>query len=394
MALEKLMDFLTQFDYFGVVFNFNYLSQEKYRSATGGISFIIFSLLAITYGIITAVPLLKRENMSIIYYTMQTFETDAMNFKKFSTNFAAGVATCYSLKNIDDFWKYFTLQVNHIRSVKEDGKIVKYKTVVPTRLCNYGDFYNNMNESFDFIGLDKFYCPVEQNYTIQGKYNDPIFEYFEISVLAKDDSDETVNMIKTVLSSECNFNLYYVDVGFDLYSYSSPERPFLTTQFATIKFEEIVKTNLFYKVQQFDSYQNYFFDTSKRKELIGFDSFETYSIHKGEKRFSEKTSDYNLFYKAYLRAALKRNIIERKYMKLTEYAANVSSILSTILLIMFVCLTFINKFYAYEAVMKKIFLFSNFSDNKDKRVIKSHLKHLLSKNMLMGEEFESSKKYF
>ena len=54
--------------------------------------------------------------------------------------------------------------------------------------------------------------------------------------------------------------------------------------------------------------------------------------------------------KIYLRSALDETIIERKYMKLTEFAANMSSLLSTILLILYVIFSTINEFNANQTI--------------------------------------------
>lgn len=131
--------------------------------------------------------------------------------------------------------------------------------------------------------------------------------------------------------------------------------------------------NLDFLTQKFDSYENYLFNTHSSQYYIGFDTFERYSIYKGTNRFEEKPYDYNMYSKIYLRSALHRNIIQRKYMKLTEFAADMSSILSQILLFLFVSVSFINRFYSNQSVMKKIFQFKD-GKNKNHFQIKNEFK--------------------
>ena len=381
MASSKIRNFFKQFDYFGVQFNFHYKSQEKYSSATGGVAFLIFVVAALTYGIISAIPLIKRKNLSIIYYSMHTYQTDAINLNKYSTRFAVGTSNCVNLKNSAEFWNYFKIEMNHVSYIKEDGKSTKEKIPVPFESCRVEHFDNKHNSSYDTLGLQNFICPSNTNYTIQGIFAEKIFQYLEISVVAKEETEENFNKIKQILSGECLFNIYYTDTAYDLLNFSHPMKEFLSTQFTVLKYPETNKMNFYFKIQEFDSYQNYIFDTHKTQRQNGFSSIELYSLPKGDDRFITKKDDFNTFAKLYIRAALEKTVIERKYMKLTEYAADVSSILSTILLIMFVVLTFINSFYANEAVMNKIFQFYNIKKNKN-REIKSNLGKLIRK----GEE--------
>ena len=84
--------FFKSFDYFGVQFNFHYKSREKYHSATGGVIFLGFVVLTLTYVSINIVSFIKRKNFSIIYYTTRLSETDEISFLNYSTNYAFGIS--------------------------------------------------------------------------------------------------------------------------------------------------------------------------------------------------------------------------------------------------------------------------------------------------------------
>ena len=117
-------------------------------------------------------------------------------------------------------------------------------------------------------------------------------------------------------------------------------------------------------MQSFDSYENYLFDSYHRKYYIGFSQTEQYDTEKGYDRFTAKPIDYALFGKLYIRSALERTLIQRKYMKLTEFAANMSAILSEILLILFVSVRYINRFYSKQSILKQVFGFRNTIGNE------------------------------
>ena len=169
-----------------------------------------------------------------------------------------------------------------------------------------------------------------------------------------------------------------MDVAVDLYDYKKPIKRFMNTNFVALKADEYVKMNLDFQTQKFDSYENYLFDTHHSQYYVGFAGFERYSIFKGTNRYEAKPYDYDKYSKIYLRASLQRNMIQRKYMKLTEFAADMSSILSQILLFLFVSVSFINRFYANQSVMKKIFQFKDYKNknNIHKNEFKKHLQEI------------------
>ena len=351
--------FLQSFDYFGVQFNFHYKSKEKYRSATGGIIMIGFVILAITYVMINVFSFIRRKNFSIIYYTTRLSQTDEINFKNYSTNYAFGIQ-CGDDEIQKRVYKMFSVDINHVTMLKREGITTKEKMKINLRHCVYSDFFNEFNETFDSLGLETFWCPNEQNYTVQGIYSDDAFKYYEISIASGADSlDNYEDIQNTLINNECDFNMYFVDVAVDLYDYKRPIKRFMNTNFVALKADEYVKMNLDFNLQKFDSYENYLFDTHETKYYIGYAYFEQYSIFKGIERYKQQPNEYERFAKIYLRSALQRNIISRKYMKLTEFAADMSSILSQILLFLFVTVSIINRFYASQSVMKKIFQFKN-----------------------------------
>lgn len=383
--LKSFKEFFRNFDYFGVQFYFHYKSKEKYHSLTGGIAFLIFLIVGISYSVINAIPLVKRQKMNIIYYTMELSKTDTINFEHYSNNIALGVSTCESIRNSSEFWEVFKLDINHVQYLKENGVSKKKKTPIEFGKCQKSDFYNQFDSSFDNLGLQNFFCMKNKNHTIQGIFTDPIFEYIEITLEAKDEQEETFKKIKNILSDECDFSMYNIDVAFQLSNYSSPAKKYLNTKFITLKYDEFSKMNSYFKLQDFDSYQNFLFDNRHSYNFIGLGDVEIYSITKGSDRLESKVAEFTKFAKLYLRAGLKRNIIERRYMKLTEFAANVTSILSTILLIMYVIFTYVNKFYAHESIMKKIFKFYVPQKSEADKSIQNDIKQTLFQRGLFNE---------
>ena len=125
--LKNFKEFFRNFDYFGVQFYFHYKSKEKYHSLTGGIAFLIFLIIGISYSVINAIPLVKRQKMNIIYYTMELSKTDIINFENYSNNVALGISTCENIRDPSEFWEVFKLDINHVQYLKENGVSKKKK---------------------------------------------------------------------------------------------------------------------------------------------------------------------------------------------------------------------------------------------------------------------------
>lgn len=386
--------FFKQLDYFGVQFNFSYKSRDKYRTAIGGIFFLLFLAIAVSYSIINLIPLIKRDKMSVIYYSMGMSHTDEINFKNYSSNFGVGVSSCIRLNNLGEFWEIFRIEVNHVKVITEKGESSTIKEPIPIGKCEYSDFNNEFNSSFDSLGLDKYYCLKNTDYIIKGTVSDPVFQYIEVALKSVDTSAETFKKIEKGLFDECDFNMYVVDTAFDLSNFSNPIQRFLVSQYMNIKSFNLMKRNSYFQVQKFNSYENYLFDTHKSTDIVGAGSIDLYSVYKGNDRFTNGIADSDTFAKIFVRAELERKIIERRYMKLTEFAANISSILSAVLVFMFAILNSVNKFYANEAVIRQIFQFSHFRDKKG-RIIKSNVIDMISKASIFGDtEFDTVSKNY
>ena len=66
--------------------------------------------------------------------------------------------------------------------------------------------------------------------------------------------------------------------------------------------------------------------------------------------------------KIYLRADSKRTNISREYEKISILIAGITSIFSTIFLFLNIILSYFEKFFAYNSVIRKIFKFKTIRD--------------------------------
>ena len=296
-------------------------------------------------------------------------EAEEISLKNYSSTLGFGVE-CEQSDVTAQIIDMFAVSFHFVSMIKIEGQIIEEKTQLTLSPCTKQDFFNEFNETFDSINLGQFYCSKEKNYTVQGIYSSDTFHYYEILVKARDNSLKTSKTIINYLTNgECHLTYYFIDVAINTNDYKHPIRRFINTNFLTLKPDEYVKMNLYFKIQEFNSYENYLFDKHKTQYYIGYSSLETYSTYKGINRFETKPADYTEFAKIYVRSALDRNIIQRKYMKLTEFAANMSSILSQILVFLMITVNYINRFFSHCCLMKKIYEFKE-SNNSRHRLLR------------------------
>ena len=357
--LKKIKSCLIFMDYFGVKFNFHYKSNYNYRSITGGFIFIIFILFSLVYILLQGINFVNRKNMSLVYNDMQIDETKEISFKNFSNTFSFGIS-CGDNELDEKVLSYLSIKANYFNINKTNGNRVKNKIEINYRKCEKKDFYDEFNKNFDENSLDSLFCPENFDYIINGTYTETIFSYFDLTFESNCMDEKCFNeLIQLFLSNECQIVIYYIDTYINVNDYKKPIKRFLSEQFLVLKPDEELKMNLYFKIKSFDSYENYILDNHKTKYFLGFSSYETYSVKKGYDRYINKDYiyEYNVLAKIYIRSASIYTIIERKYMKLTEFAAQITSLISTVLLILFLIISRINMFYGYQSIIEKIFQF-------------------------------------
>lgn len=229
-------------------------------------------------------------------------EAGEISLKNYSSTLGFGVE-CEQSDVTAQIIDMFAVSFHFVSMIKIEGQIIEEKTQLTLSPCTKQDFFNEFNETFDSINLGQFYCSKEKNYTVQGIYSSDTFHYYEILVKARDNSLKTSKTIINYLTNgECHFTYYFIDVAINTNDYKHPIRRFINTNFLTLKPDEYVKMNLYFKIKEFNSYENYLFDKHKTQYYIGYSSLETYSTYKGINRFEAKPADYTEFAKIYVRS--------------------------------------------------------------------------------------------
>ena len=376
---NKLKSLLKKLDYFGVSFNFHYKTKEKYFSLSGGIIFSFYLLVSIIFTIINFISLIKRENISVISYKMQTPSTDTISFNNYSLQHAFGVKCSGSKSNLINESEYFNIEVNQVKLTQNNGIVNYEKKPINYSYCTKAHFYNKFNESVDSYGLNQRFC-FNDDITIRGLYSEEIYQYVELTVsMSKTNISDFESYYNLLSINDCSFQLYHIDYGIDINDFNNPLKLYLRQEFLKLSPIEYNKMEIYYLTDTFMNDKNYLINNYHINYFAGFSMFSSFSLYKGKDRFERKPDDYDKLAKFFLRADTGRNVIIRKYMKFTEFLANVSSLIAGIYYILFSFMGKINKFYSKEKIMTKVF---KFKDEKNQFFFKKLKQNLPEENHL------------
>ena len=145
----------------------------------------------------------------------------------------------------------FSLESALVYYIKEmNGTYHKEKMPKNSHKCKYEDFYNNYNNSFDYLKLKNYKCLDSNENIIEGIYADRIFSYYEFSVISINKNDETFNYINEYLfNNDFKLQIVYTDITNDLSNYKEPIKPFLNSFFIQINPTLFIKRNVFFMNQ-------------------------------------------------------------------------------------------------------------------------------------------------
>ena len=141
-------------------------------------------------------------------------ETETIKFKDSQAAFAIGLdCDAKGRFKAEDVFKLESRYIIHIKD--KNGTYNKDKHLLSSHKCKYEDFYNNYNNSFDYLNLKTYECLDNNDKILKGIYSDQIFSYYEFSATALDGTEENFKNIDTfLLNNDCKLQLYYTDITF------------------------------------------------------------------------------------------------------------------------------------------------------------------------------------
>jgi hypothetical protein len=311
--------------------------------------------------------------------------TETITLTESKASFAIGLACPFEEKTQVSGKDLFDLQLTYIvYTTDHEGNKNKVKQRLSSHPCNYADFYNNYNDTFDFMSLNQFECLDKKDNSFQGIYTDEVFTYYEFSVVSKNDSIDLFRKIDRYLTEQdCRLELYYTDVTIDFDNYKEPIKPYINSVFIQLNPTLFLKMNVYFKNQYFnnDNFLLFVFDEEETTIHTLFSRIEDYSLYKGLDRGVALPSDNTKYANIYIRADTSKTTIKRKYQKLMEFYADSSSLLIALFDFLYIVFCFFNRFYADHSLAKQIFFFKeaenrHFDINRKSYQIKNLIKIL------------------
>jgi len=360
--MKCIKGFFQAIDVFGVPYSFKYKKRERYNTSLGGFIFCLFIVGVLIFGIYYFIPFYSRKNYSIIYYSMNMPVTDSIKLSESKASFAIGLACPFEEITQVSGKDLFDLQLSYIiYTTDHEGRKNKVKQRLSSHPCNYSDFYNNYNDTFDYMKLNQFECLDKKDDALRGIYTDEVFKYYEFSVLSKNDSVELFKKIdRYLIEQDCRLELYYTDATIDFDNYKEPINPYINSVFIQLNPTLFLKMNVYFKNQYFndDNFLLFVFDEEQETTMHTlFSRIEDYSLYKGLDRGVSLPYENTKYANIYIRSDTSKTIIKRKYQKVMEFYADYSSLLLALFRALYITFYFINRFYANHSLSKQIFFF-------------------------------------
>ena len=184
-------------------------------------------------------------------------ETDEISFKNYSSNVAFGLI-CKNEINYENSSKYFHIEVSKsIKRRTEEKTWTEYEDV-GIKKCENSDFPSISSNKFNSNNLAKYYCMNESHdIYVTGSYEKPLFVYYQIAAIGNEEEGE--NILTFLHDNDCQLSLYYVYTNIHIFDFKNPIEYLLAEKYITLKSSDLIKYDLYFKTQMFDSYESFFF---------------------------------------------------------------------------------------------------------------------------------------
>jgi hypothetical protein len=352
--------FLLFFDYFGVNITFRKSDKEQdFNSPMGGFIFLLFGILSITYCVINFIPFSQRLNMNLVQSEKSIIPNSLLDFNERKMNI--GFSLIYDDNSTvvsDAISSSFIIQAKLVKMINN----TKYPTILETHKCQPSDFYNKT--TFDSLGLSKFNCIDNSNISIYGSFASQPFQYIEID-LSLDKNIATSNpqyYMDLFRKNSILFDLMYLDTSLNFDDVGKPIDSYIDSFITYVDYWNLRKINVYFSTFQFSSDDNILFSEPVSHDSFRLDEIFVYTNYMNDRL--QNNQNLNLM-KLYIRSSASVTICIRQFQKITEYFANMSGLLSQVVIIVYMVTNYINNFTAEQTIMNKMLSYEDFIINKN-----------------------------
>ena len=341
-------------DCFGTLITFRINDDIEYKSLIGGISTIIFFLIASTYITYMSYYFITRKNVDFIFSKKTVNDQPLVNLTEIGYRFAFGLQ--YRLDDssaILNTSKYFNYSITEIQIFNSKKYI---ETPIKIKLCEENDFRNKVNRTFKLRGLSKMYCPIlnNVNYTVEGTMMDPYYKYYNLEIWLTEYALNNFNELeKYVEINPLEMSYYFLDNAIDYENRKNPLPNFLNYLFKAIDINYEKDTEIIKSPMEFSNAENIIINNPYK--IYGatidnhVDSFHTIS--------EPNKLGQSIVGKYILKASPIMFSLTRIYQKLPSFIAELSGILEEVLLLLLLITNILERQAIDNKLIKKMLKF-------------------------------------
>ncbi|CAI2387840.1 unnamed protein product [Moneuplotes crassus] len=223
--MTKLFDKIKSIDMYGKDISLTYDGDDKYRTYIGGVSSLFVGSIIITYVVYLFYIMFYKQDTSVATTgSINDIFNDVKVHKPAQNKFDFAISLVANGVDYIQDTTAFTVELNQVvqewDSTSQDASFTRTKTPLTFEKCGTTNFnYDNVAE-VQRIGIDDFYCPTSDNYSVAGSFYAKSFHYLELKVkkCTGSASCKTDAAINTIMA-DSRFSLALVNslVNFDNY---------------------------------------------------------------------------------------------------------------------------------------------------------------------------------
>ena len=326
-------------DCFGTPLTFRINNELEYKSIIGGISTILFTILAGLYISYMSYRFLWRKDFDFIYSNKIVDSGANINLTEVKFNLAFGIQFTIDGSNaIETMKKYmhYSMTINQWNGGTDNITYYRFDLAK----CNLSDFHDSVNKTFHKNKLYNMYCPVKNettNYTLDGLYTDSFFKFIEIKFTlneyAMNHLDETEEFF---YKNPIEMIVYFLDTAIDYESRKKPISLFINMINKWLDFSFVKETAIYISPVTFTNDENVILSKGKVTHDCMYDySQDAFKMVKRSMNMS------NILGTFIIKASSKIVQFERDYKKLPSFVADLQGIIEELLLFIFLIVNYI-----------------------------------------------------
>ena len=351
IQIKKFIEF---FDIFGVSQGFRFNNKEKYTSFFGGVTFIIYFLIASIYFFTTFIPFCMRQSMTVITTNLIIDPSPKMNFNDQNFTLAFGITygetSTIAPTNITKFFKYSLVQYNINDGITQTKEISLIK-------CQPKDFYFLSNETISLNSLYNYSCIENASEaTISGSIIDSSYQYVQFDLLLNTSAvnEYGIDVLeKLLVDYPIKANIFCSDHYFQVKNINKPVWNFLNSYNTYIDFNFSKKVNMQYILSEFSDDTNILWINPITNGYI--------KLYYGQESFNyipnRNNSNIQSFVTYFFRSNPNSLSLTRTFTKLPDYLAALNGILGNIIILFTFVAVLSNKFSMNKSIINQIINF-------------------------------------